>query len=517
MTLKNKFLYYVIALTWVALLILSSCKKEETPTLTTVAGTDITTKTGVSGGNITSDGGAAVTARGVVWSTEQNPTVETNQGKTSNGTGTGKFTSNITNLQPGTAYYVRAYATNSEGTSYGNHISITTLSGVISLTTAAATSITATAATCGGNITSDGGAAVTLRGIVWSTEENPTVETNQGITTNGTGNGSFTSNLTNLSKITIYYVRAYATNSVGTVYGNQQSFTTKSGIISLTTTEVTSITATTAVSGGYITSDGGSPITEKGIIWGTAQDPTQGSTTNGTGTGSFTSNLTNLQPGKVYYVQAYAINSFGSSYGNQISFTTATLPADVTNPATGKTWLDRNSGASRVATSSTDAEAYGDLHQWGRGTDGHEKRNSPTTSTLSSSDTPGHGNFILAPESPYDWRSPQNTNLWQGVNGTNNPCPTGYRLPTEAEWNAERLSWGSNNATGAFASPLKLPVGGYRSGRDGSHYIVNGYGNFWSSTVDGTYSRYLVFGSSNNATMGSFSRVTGLSVRCLKD
>jgi hypothetical protein len=125
--------------------------------------------------------------------------------------------------------------------------------------------------------------------------------------------------------------------------------------------------------------------------------------------------------------------------------------------------MDRNLGASRAATSSTDTQAYGDLYQWGRAADGHQKRNSATTSSLSSSDTPGHGNFILAPNSPYDWRSPQNTNLWQGVNGVNNPCPSGYRLPTEAELNAERLSWGSNNAAGAFASPLKLPVAGGRN------------------------------------------------------
>jgi hypothetical protein len=124
----------------------------------------------------------------------------------------------------------------------------------------------------------------------------------------------------------------------------------------------------------------------------------------------------------------------------------------VTNPATGKTWMDRNLGASQVATSSTDANAYGDLYQWGRGSDGHQCRNSPNTSTLSSTDQPGHGSFIF---SPSDWRSPQNGNLWQGLSGINNPCPSGYRLPTEAELNSERLSWISNNAAGAFASPLK--------------------------------------------------------------
>ena len=102
--------------------------------------------------------------------------------------------------------------------------------------------------------------------------------------------------------------------------------------------------------------------------------------------------------------------------------------------------MDRNLGATQAATSSTDVDAYGDLYQWGRRSDGHQCRTSATTSTLSSTDQPAHGNFIIAPSSPYDWRSPQNANLWQGVNGINNPCPSGYRLPTEAELEAEHLS-----------------------------------------------------------------------------
>jgi uncharacterized protein (TIGR02145 family) len=188
----------------------------------------------------------------------------------------------------------------------------------------------------------------------------------------------------------------------------------------------------------------------------------------------------------------------------------------VTNPITGKIWMDRNLGASQVATSSTDADAYGDLYQWGRGTDGHEKRTSGTTSTLATNDTPGHGDFIVATNSPYDWRSPQNDNLWQGVSGTNNPCPSGYRLPTEAEWEAERTSWSSNNSAGAYASPLKLPVAGYRKGSGGSLYGVGSLGGYWSSTVDGPGSHYLVFGSSA-ASIYNIFRAYGISVRCLKD
>ena len=167
-----------------------------------------------------------------------------------------------------------------------------------------------------------------------------------------------------------------------------------------------------------------------------------------------------------------------------------TLVVNVVNPTTGKIWMDRNLGASQVATSSTDANSYGDLYQWGRRSDGHQCRNSSTTATLSSIDQPTNGNFITINSGNYDWRSPQNTNLWQGVNGVNNPCPSGYRLPTETELNAERASWSpNNNSAGAFASPLKLPMAGFRSSSNGSLLSVGTEGVYWSSTVSGTYSR----------------------------
>ena len=205
-----------------------------------------------------------------------------------------------------------------------------------------------------------------------------------------------------------------------------------------------------------------------------------------------------------------------SFVGGVPTWTTVVGPTDVYNPATSKIWMDRNLGASQVATSSTDAAAYGDLYQWGRATDGHESRTSGTTATLATSDTPGHGNFITTGSSPWDWRSPQNDNLWQGVSGTNNPCPSGYRLPTEAEWNAERTSWSSNNAAGAFTSPLKLPVAGLRLSSNGSLGNVGSFGFYWSSTVAGTLSRGLYFNGSD-AYMTSFYRAIGFSVRCLKD
>jgi hypothetical protein len=193
-----------------------------------------------------------------------------------------------------------------------------------------------------------------------------------------------------------------------------------------------------------------------------------------------------------------------------------TLIVDVLNPSTGKTWMDRNLGASQVAQAFNDPLSYGDLYQWGRLADGHQCRNSGTTTQLSSSDVPGHGDFILTFNSPFDWRSPQNGNLWQGVNGVNNPCPSGYRVPTDSELNAERLSWSSSNRAGAFASPLKLPSAGYRDFSNGSLRSVGTCGLYWSSTVFSTYSRYLAFCSSY-ASMYTLDRANGYSVRCLKD
>ena len=178
--------------------------------------------------------------------------------------------------------------------------------------------------------------------------------------------------------------------------------------------------------------------------------------------------------------------------------------------------MDRNLGASQVATSPTDTDAYGDLYQWGRAADGHEKRTSGITDARSATDTPGHGDFITTPTNPNDWRSTPNDNLWQGVDGVNNPCPAGFRVPTEAEWQAEIDNGGLTNSAGAFGSPLILPVAGYRNQVDGSLSNVGSRGYYWSSSVDGSSARRLYF-SSSIAYMSSSNRANGLPVRCRKD
>lgn len=191
---------------------------------------------------------------------------------------------------------------------------------------------------------------------------------------------------------------------------------------------------------------------------------------------------------------------------------------DVQNPLTGKTWMDRNLGASRVATSDGDIHGIGDLYQWGRPRDGHEKRTSQRIfDDLSESDIPGHGSFICVTEHPFDWRIPHNSNLWQGVNGINNPCPSGYRLPTQAEWEAERHSWASNNSEGAFSSPLKLPLGGLRNFNAGLTSGIGLYTAYWSSTVHGNNLSWRLYFHHDNATVQTQFRASGNSVRCIKD
>jgi uncharacterized protein (TIGR02145 family) len=482
------------------------------PVVVTGKITDTTAISAVCGGEVTKKNGSDVTVKGVCWNKSVTPTV--NDDKTNDGKGLGSFTSNIENLEINTTYYVRAYATNEAGTSYGEELTFTTKKGIPTVTTRYISDITPNSAESGGEVNNNGGLTVLSRGVCWNTTGTP--ETGDSKTEDGIGTGNFTSLMTGLSLNTTYYVRAYVTTDAGTGYGTERTFVI-GGKPVVSTSRISSINGSSAEAGGNILDNGGFSVNERGVCWSTSSNPTTGdnTTADGNGTGSYSSSITGLSPSTKYYMRAYATNEAGTAYGEELSFTTPN-EGEVINPVTGQVWMDRNLGANRVAQSSTDDQAYGDLYQWGRAADGHEKRNSPTTSTLSNSDTPGHGNFITVDSDPYDWRSPHNDNLWQGVNGTNNPCPDGYHLPTEAEWEAERQSWSSDDAAGAFASPLKLPVAGNRYDSFGSLNHVGSDGLYWSSTVVGTNSRGLRF-YSRSAGMYSSYRAAGLSVRCLKD
>jgi len=218
----------------------------------------------------------------------------------------------------------------------------------------------------------------------------------------------------------------------------------------------------------------------------------------------------NLDDGQIYFFNPAIVSWNAIAVGSDV------IVPVVTNPATGETWMDRNLGALTIADSSNHYDAYGDLYQWGRLSDGHEDRSSGSTSTQSASDIPGHNNFIITSFWPQDWRNPGNDNLWQGLNGSNNPCPDGFRIPTEAEWTAERASWVSDNAAGAYNSPLKLSMGGFRYYTTGNLVAEGTAGNYWASTIDGPVSRSFNI-AAGSAGLYSDGRAEGFSIRCIKD
>jgi hypothetical protein len=333
----------------------------------------------------------------------------------------------MTGLSIATNYYVRAFATNSVGTVYGSEVSFSTPS-LPTLTASAITignNSTGVSATLTSELTSDGG-ATTTRGFVYGIGSYTITSTSTG-----TSVGTYSATITGLTAGSTYQVKTFATNSAGTVYATlPTSFTTPNYATLDATYSATNITGTTAESGGNITADGGATVTVRGLVWGTSSGSVTYSVTISSGTGTFTGTLTGLSGGNTYFVRSFATNSVGTRYGAESSFSTV-IPT-VTS-AGGRIWMDRNLGATNVATSATDASSYGGLYQWGRGTDGHQLRNASILGNISNTDTPGNNKFIKGA----DWRSPKNDNLWQGITGTNNPCPSGFRLPTKAEWETE--------------------------------------------------------------------------------
>ena len=313
-----------------------TCTTLITPTVTTEPVTFILSTTAMGNGNVTSLGIPNPTQHGVVWATTLNPTTANN--KTTDGpvSATGAFTSVITGLAQGTLYHVRAYATNSVGTVYGEDVTFTTLL-TPTVTTQATTGVTTTTATGNGTITVLGSSNPTEHGCVWSTSANPTTADNK--TTDGPVEaiGSFTCNITGLTPGTTYHVRAYATNAGGTSYGNDVTFMTHF-LPAVTTQAVTAITTTTATGNGNVTNLGLPSPTEHGVVWSTALNPTiaDSHTTDGavSATGAFTSSITGLTPGTLYHVRAYATNAAGTVYGNDVTFTAHIVPTVTTQPVT---------------------------------------------------------------------------------------------------------------------------------------------------------------------------------------
>jgi len=510
----------------------SAAQTTTLPTLTTVAISAITQTAANSGGNVSADGGATVSARGVIWSASQNPTVALST-KTSNGTGTGEFTSNITVLTTNTTYYVRAYATNSTGTAYGNEVSFKTSTAISipSVTTTAASGITQTTANSGGNVSADGGATVSARGVIWSTSQNPTIALSSK-TSNGTGTGEFTSNITGLTANTTYYVRAYATNSSGTAYGNEVTFKTSTAISipSVTTTAASGITQTTANSGGNISADGGATITARGVIWSTSQNPTialSTKTSNGTGIGTFTSNITSLTANTTYYVRAYATNSAGTAYGNEVSFKTSavvTTNSGVTDLC-GKyykeiiignqTWISENLSTCKYRNGDPIPHVKDDATWASLTTGAYCYFNNDSTKYAAI-----YGkiyNWFAVTDSrglaPTGWHIPSQTELTTMINTLGGAATAGGKMKTTG------TTYCSTNTSATNTSGFSGLPAGDRRGFNGVFNNIGVFGGFWSTTqFDSSNAwNFRLYCNSAEATIGNDGKRHGFSVRIIKD
>jgi len=477
--------------------------------------TEITGTTAISGGEVISNGGSDVTARGVCWDTASNPTILNNH--TSDSSGIGHFVSYITQLTEGTLYYTRAYAINLTDTSYGNELSFTTLD-FATVTTNTVINITQTSATSGGNVTSDGGSSVTSRGVCWDTASNPT--TSNSHTSNGSGIGEFISYLNGLTCGTTYYTRAYAINGAGTAYGNELTFTTDPGLPTVTTSNITNIGLNSVTSGGNVTSDGGENVTSRGICWGTSPNPTISGnhTSNGSGLGTFVSNVTGLTTNTLYYIRAYATNSVGTVYGEELGFTTLLNPCAGTPTVTyeghvyntvqigTQCWLRENlnvgvkiDGNSNQTDNSviekwcynnleSNCDAYGALYQW---------------------------NEIM---------QYVNTPAAQGI------CPPGWHIPTNSEYatleiyassESDKLRetgtahWDSENGATNDFNFTAVGAGHRTSGFD----LLKNILNLWTSDEQSVNEawHYDLNNSVNPIISGYSLKESGFSVRCIKN
>ena len=298
-----------------------ACKKSTPPTVTISNNISVTQTSANVTGEVTNEGSSSVTERGFIYGKQG----ESRQDTMYCGSGVGEFPTRLTGLEPNTTYNCSAFAKNDGGIGTSGKVTFTTRDyNVASVMTGEVENVGTTTATCGGNAMDDGGTDITERGVCWATSHTPTV--NGSHASAGDGLGEFTCNMTSLSANTTYYVRAYAKNVKGVAYGEEKSFTTLDKP-TVSTASVTNIGNTTATGGGNVISNGGATVTERGICWSTSHNPTiSGSHANsGTGTGEYSVNMANLTPNTTYYVRAYAINSQGTAYGEEVNFKTAQI------------------------------------------------------------------------------------------------------------------------------------------------------------------------------------------------
>jgi uncharacterized protein (TIGR02145 family) len=379
--------------------------------------------------------------------------------------------------------------------------------------------ISSTGASSYVTITNDGGDSVSERGVCWSTTSNPT--TSNSKTTDSTGIGSFSSRITNLTPGITYYVRAYATNSAGTEYSNQVSFITILSKPTILTTSISSITSNATLSGGNIISNGGETILVRGVCWNTSANPTTANnkTTDGSGTGKFTSSITGLSPNTTYYLRAYSTNNSETNYGNEISFKTHDLgqftdiDENIYTMSTfgNQTWMLENLKTTKY-NDGTLIPLIKDKTEW------------------SNLKTPGYC-WYNNDEATHKVTYGALYN-WYAIN-TGKLCPTGWHIPSDAEWKtlttylgrmnavggklkeSDTTNWKMPNTSATKESGFTAPPGGYRF-YNGEFNYLDKCVYWWSSTENSTCDVWNRYMNSNNYRLFSH-KTDGFSVRCVKD
>lgn len=411
------------------------------------------------------------------------------------------------------------------------------------ITTTDVTEISFTTATSGGDLIDEGGTPVMNRGVCWDTVSGPTIANN--ITYDSCGPGSFVSNISGLNPNTLYYTRAYATNVIGTGYGNQVSFTTNPIVVPvLTTTEITSITQTSSVSGGTISTENGGYITTRGVCWSTVPDPTisDSKTSDGSDIGTYSSTLIGLTQNTTYYVRAYATNIAGTGYGNTISFTTQDNPAIFNPNVNYGTVTDIEGIVYKTISIGTQVWMAENLRTSKYNNGDFIGTTTPATLNISEESTPkyqwayqGKEGYIATYGRLYTWHT---------VTDVRKICPIGWHVSSNPEWGTMRdyvqaginvfyspggllkeigtTHWQppydpsrfilSTNKTGFTALP-----GGWVY--NGSFYGMGIIGIFWTrSEANTTYGIFWTMSNINDhLEVGSDYKRRGHSIRCLKD
>ena len=423
------------------------------------------------------------------------------------------------------------------------------------LTTTAPSAVSYSSAISGGEILNDGGAPLIIKGVCWNKIGNPAVE--DSITNDKGITNPFISNIFNLESNTLYYLRAYATNIAGTAYGNQVSFTTMhTDVPILTTTAVTSVTQTSAVSGGNITDEKGGPVTARGVCWSTAHYPTitDGKTTDGAGPGSFKSDLTGLQQGMIYYARAYATNKDGTAYGNEIMFQTQiTVMPIIFNPdLTYGTVTDIDGNIYKTI-------AIGNLIWMAENLRTTRYNNGDSIGTT----YPPAKDMGSEAEPKYQWAYNGIEDYvamygrlytWYVMTDTRKACPAGWHLPSFDEWVNLGINFGQwnssspgpgmptytsctvaggkmkENSTSHWSNPnagasngsgfTALPGGCRNVLHNNTFENMGSAGQWWSSTPWSSKMANIFYTSTNTDALGRYDQnymMDGFSVRCVND